>query len=123
MRTTEIPALQSFHIEGVKHIIPSEALDAVKSGDAIMLDVREENEFQVETIDLEDILYFPMSGITGKLDQIPKDKSIIVVCQGGVRSAKVVKFLNINGFNDIASLDGGFVMWKALQLPVKTGLG
>jgi len=122
MITTEIPTLQRFHIEGVKHIVPTEALIAVKNGDAILLDVREENEYQVETIDLEDILYFPMSAITNKLDQIPKNKSIIVVCQGGVRSSKVAKFLSVNGFKDVASLDGGFVMWKALQFPTESHL-
>ena len=118
MITTDRPALQNFHIEGVKHILPADALEAIQIGEAILLDVREENEYQIETIDLEDILYIPMSGITGKLNQIPKGKPIIVLCQGGVRSAKVAKFLSMNGFEDVASLDGGLIMWKALELPL-----
>ena len=118
MITTDRPALQNFHIEGVKHILPADALEAIQIGEAILLDVREENEYQIETIDLEDILYIPMSGITGKLNQIPKGKPIIVLCQGGVRSAKVARFLSMNGFEDVASLDGGLIMWKALELPL-----
>jgi rhodanese-related sulfurtransferase len=118
MITTDRPALQNFHIEGVKHILPADALEAIQIGEAILLDVREENEYQIETIDLEDILYIPMSGITVKLNQIPNGKPIIVLCQGGVRSAKVAKFLSMNGFEDVASLDGGLIMWKALELPL-----
>ena len=36
MKTTDKPILQDFHIEGVKHINPSDALEAIKSGEAVM---------------------------------------------------------------------------------------
>jgi len=44
MNVTSKPTQQQFQLEGVKHISPSLAYDAVKNGEAIMLEVREENE-------------------------------------------------------------------------------
>lgn len=118
MKTTEKPTLQDFHIEGVRHITPQNALDAVKGGEAILLDVREENEWKIETIALNDVYYHPMSVIMERLTYIPRDKAIIVFCHVGVRSTKVVDMLNKNGFKNVANLDGGFVEWKSLGLPV-----
>ena len=122
MNTSDRPHLQEFHIEGVKHIQPKDAFESVQNGEAILLDVREEYEYAIETIDLKEIIYLPMSRITAELDQIPTDKPIIVVCKGGVRSSKVARFLSENGFKDVASLDGGFVMWKALHFPTENHL-
>ena len=122
MNTSDRPCLQNFHLEGVKHILPNDALKSLQSSEAILLDVREEDEYQKETIGIEDIIYLPMSRITVEFGLIPKNKSIIVVCHGGVRSAKVAKFLNMSGFKDVASLDGGLVMWKALQFPTESHL-
>jgi len=122
MNTSDRPYFQEFHIEGVKHIRPKDALESVKIGEAILLDVREDYEYAIETIDFKEIIYLPMSRITVELDQIPTDKPIIVVCKGGVRSSKVAKFLSENGFKDLASLDGGFVMWKALHFPTENHL-
>jgi len=119
MKTTEKPTLQDFHIEGVLHVTPQNALDAVKTGEAIMLDVREENEWKIETIALDDVFYQPMSVIVDRLPFIPRDKAIIVFCHVGVRSTKVVNLLKINGFKDVVNLDGGFMEWKSIGLPFK----
>ena len=117
MITTEKPTLQEFHIDGVKHIIPLNALEAVKNKEAIMIDVREEKECLLESIALDDVFYHPMSVIMERLEYIPKDKAIIVVCNQGIRSTKVANLLTRQGFDNVANLDGGFVMWKTQDLP------
>ena len=117
MITTEKPTLQDFHIEGVKHITPSNALDAVKNKEAILIDVREEKECLLESIALDDVFYHPMSVIMERLEYIPKDKALIVVCLQGFRSTKVANLLTRQGFDNVANLDGGFVMWKSQDLP------
>ena len=117
MITTEQPTLQEFHIEGVKHIIPLNALEAVKNKEAIIIDVREEKECLLESIALDDVYYHPMSVIMERLEYIPKDKALIIVCHQGFRSTKVANLLTRQGFDNVASLDGGFVMWKSQNLP------
>ncbi|HEY3389292.1 MAG TPA: rhodanese-like domain-containing protein [Prolixibacteraceae bacterium] len=122
MKTTDIPTLQNFHIEGVKHIGPFDALDALKSGDAVMIDVRELNEVKLESIPLEHVLNHPMSVILERLPYISKDQNIIVACPGGVRSSKVANLLMQHGYENVASLDGGLNTWKANGLPYEGNL-
>ena len=116
MKTTDKPILQDFHIDGVKHINPTDALEALKKGEAVMLDVRELNEVQQESVPLDRVLNHPMSVIMDRLPYIAKDQNIIVACPGGVRSVKVANMLNLQGYPNVASLDGGFMMWKAKGL-------
>jgi len=119
METTDKPTLQEFHIQGVQHITPQNALAELQNGTAIMVDVREEPEFKLEFIPLNDVFYYPMSHIEEYLQNIPNDKPIIVVSDTGVRSTKVVNLFNRNGLTNSANLDGGIRLWKALGLPVE----
>jgi sulfur dioxygenase len=118
--TTDKPIFQEFNLEGVKHITPLNALAEIQNGTSIMIDVREEPEFKHEFIPLNGVLYFPMSAIVEQLQNIPAGKPIIVICNAGVRSSKVVNLLNRNGFVNSANLDGGIIKWKALGLPLET---
>lgn len=98
MRTTDKPTLQDFHIDGVKHINPSDALDAINSGEAVMIDIREMNEVKLESIPLERVLNHPMSVIMDRLPYISKDQNIILACAGGVRSVRVASLLIQKGY-------------------------
>jgi rhodanese-related sulfurtransferase len=117
MKTTDKPQFQDFQIEGVKHISVSDAFEAINSGEAVMLDVRELNEVRLESVPLDRVLNHPMSVIVDRLQYIAKDQNIIVACPGGVRSVKVANMLNLKGYPNVASLDGGFMMWKAKGMP------
>ena len=122
MKTTDKPLLQDFHIEGVKHINPSDALEAITKGEAVMLDVRELNEVKLESVPLDRVLNHPMSVIMDRLPYIAKDQNIIVACPGGVRSVKVANLLLMQGYPNVANLDGGLMMWKAKGLPFESNL-
>lgn len=122
MKTTDKPLLQDFHIEGVKHISPSDALEAIKNGEAVMLDVREINEVKLESVPLDRVLNHPMSVIMDRLSYISSDQNIIIACHGGVRSTKVANLLNMQGYPNVANLDGGLMMWKAKGLPFESNL-
>ena len=122
MITNYIPIYQEFNIEGVQHITPQNAMIELQNGTAIMVEVREEAEFKLESIPLNNVFFYPMSGILEQLKNIPTDKPIIVVCNAGVRSSKVVNLLNHSGFINSANLDGGLIMWKALGLPVESDI-
>ncbi|MDR1679244.1 MAG: rhodanese-like domain-containing protein [Prevotellaceae bacterium] len=53
-----------------------------------------------------------------KLDHLPKEISIVVVCDDGTRGTKVANMLNCQGYKDTANLDGGIKEWKANNLPI-----
>jgi len=120
MRTSERPALQDFHIEGVRHIIPAEALEAIENGEAVLIDVRELSEVRLEKIPLDRVINHPMSVIMERLPYIPKDQNIILACKGGIRSVKVANLLIRRGYPNVANLEGGITLWKAQGLPIES---
>jgi rhodanese-related sulfurtransferase len=122
MNTTDKPAFQVFHLEGVKHIAPLKAMELLQNKEAVIIDVREETETALESIPLENVLYHPMSVIMDRIPFISKDQQIILVCPGGVRSTKVAHLFNLQGYPNVANLDGGLTMWKAFGLPYDSNL-
>jgi rhodanese-related sulfurtransferase len=119
MNITDQPKYQEFHLDGVKHIAPEEAYYAAKNNRAILLDIREEYEWN-EKLDLTEVLYHPMSLIMDRLKHITDDKTIVVVCTKGERSTKIVNLLNRQGFKSVANLDGGINEWKKQNLPMES---
>lgn len=122
MNTSENPKFQEFHLEGVKHISPDDAHDLIINNEAVLIDVRTEEEITRENVPLDHVLYHPMEKIIDRLDHIAKDQNIILACPGGIRSTKVANLLNINGYPRVANLDGGFNTWKAKGLPWQSNL-
>jgi rhodanese-related sulfurtransferase len=72
-----------------------------------VLDVREQAEWDHGHID--GALHIPMTELTGRLDEVPEGRTV-VVCRVGARSAQVVAYLAQQG-HDVANLDGGMVEW------------
>ncbi len=84
------------------------------SSDLFILDVRENYELKLGVI--ENSVHIPMNEVAAKLDTLPKDKAIVVYCQMGIRSNKIVEFLKTNGFKNCSNLIGGIESWQQLQL-------
>lgn len=94
--------------------IPELAPSALKKlldapGAPLVLDVRE--DWEREAARLTGTLDIPMMHIPQRLAEIPRDRAIVVMCHGGVRSLKVALYLAQNGFNQVANLAGGIHAW------------
>ncbi|MCF8231628.1 MAG: rhodanese-like domain-containing protein [Bacteroidales bacterium] len=119
MKLKEQPQYQSFHLEGVEHIAPKDAYRYLSEGEVIMIDVREKDEFEVEHVNTPNVLLYPMPQIMERLQYIPDDRLVIVICAKGERSTKVARLLKIQGFAQVANLDGGMKQWLKDNLPVE----
>ncbi|HNX89219.1 MAG TPA: rhodanese-like domain-containing protein [Bacteroidales bacterium] len=119
MITSYNPIYQEFNIEGVRHITPQNAFAEMQNETAIMVDVRERDEYTLESIPLNNVFFFPLSSIMEHIQNVPDNKPLIVVCEDGVRSTKIVNLFNRYGFHDVANLDGGIVKWKQSGYPVE----
>ena len=53
-----------------------------------------------------------------RLDEIPRDRPVVVHCQSGARSAIAASVLSANGFDNVIDLPGGFAEWKGGDRPV-----
>lgn len=80
---------------------------------ALLLDVREPNEVAVCAV--AGSRHVPMRQIPAKLDQLPKDRLILVMCHAGVRSMRVTQFLRANGYPLVSNVTGGIDAW-AMQI-------
>ena len=73
--------------------------------DFTLLDVRTENEVLLSTISSSSI-HIPMNEIPTKIDNIEKNKELIIYCKSGKRSAKVCEYLKKNDFPNVKNLTG-----------------
>ena len=74
-----------------------------------LLDLREQNEF--DYCHITGSHHMPMQTVPNRLDDLPKDCSIITICHLGMRSQQVAQFLLQQGFTDIINLHGGIHAW------------
>ena len=75
-----------------------------------ILDVRNLNEYEICRI--ENSVFIPMSNIPTNIKHIPKDKTVVVYCHHGFRSASVIEYLSQNhGFMNLQNLMGGINAW------------
>ena len=78
-------------------------------GPPLVLDVRE--NWERDAARLPGTLDIPMMEIPQRLTELPRDRDIVVMCHGGVRSLKVAHFLAQNGFSQVTNLAGGIHAW------------
>ena len=76
----------------------------------VLLDVREPFERQFASI--EPSLHISMNDVPDRLDEIPKDREVVVYCHTGARSMMVASFLEAEGFPSVANLSGGIDAWS-----------
>jgi adenylyltransferase/sulfurtransferase len=75
-----------------------------------LLDVREPHEWAI--CRLEGARLAPLGELGRFVDDLPRDREIVVYCKGGVRSAKAVRALQEAGFAKVTNLAGGINRWS-----------
>lgn len=106
----------------VNTITPKTAFDWLANGDAVLIDVREPDEFRAEHIAYANSL--PLGNVEALFAQLklPKDKKVIFHCLKGARGQQacmVIANHNAAGYA-IYNIEGGITAWKEAGLPVIT---
>jgi rhodanese-related sulfurtransferase len=96
------------------------AASAAVEGGAVLLDVRE--EFEWERGHAPQAVHISMSEIGERVEELPADRTIVCVCHIGGRSAMVVNALNQGGWQAV-NVAGGMEAWVAAGLPVVDAAG
>jgi rhodanese-related sulfurtransferase len=106
-------------LKGYKAVSPNQATMLINREDAVVLDVRETNEFQNGAI--VNSVHVPLSYLKERLTELDKhkDKPIIVACRSGHRSGQACSLLKKNGFENIYNLSGGVMAWESASLPLQ----
>lgn len=82
---------------------------AARKDRVILVDVREPAEYASGHV--PGAINLPQAEIATKLDEIPRDQPLALICQAGIRSLRAAQFLRQAGFDDLVSVDGGTGAW------------
>jgi sulfur-carrier protein adenylyltransferase/sulfurtransferase len=77
--------------------------------DIFLLDVREPYEFQIAQIGGKLI---PQNDVPNRLEEIPRDREIIVHCRSGARSQRIAELLKQAGYPQVVNVAGGILAWS-----------
>jgi rhodanese-related sulfurtransferase len=101
-----------------KEISVLEASRLIEADDAVLLDVREPDEWQ--QLRAPDALHIPMGQLSVSAGRLPGDRTIACICAVGGRSAVVADAL-VNAGYDAVNVSGGMDAWATAGLPVERG--
>lgn len=104
---------------GRKQVDAQAAVIKMNHEDAVVLDVREDNEVALGRI--PHAKHIPLGQLQTRLKELEKFKSkpLIVACRSGHRSSGACNILSQNGFTDVYNLAGGMSAWEQANLPVE----
>lgn len=88
---------------------------AAMGAEATIVDVREADEFAGARVD--GATNVPLSELAGRLGDIPKDRTVYIMCLSGGRSARATAFLEEEGY-DVVNVLGGISQWHGDGLPI-----
>lgn len=105
-----------------RNVSPSEAYQMLQSrGDQLyLLDVRTPGEFR--EVRLEGAKLIPIDQLMKRMQEVPKDRPILVYCAVGSRSSQVVGYMARIGYPEVYNLYGGIYAWGKKGYPVLSGL-
>ena len=103
--------------QGPQALSTAEAIDAINHQDAIVVDMREAEAFQIgHVVGSKSLPGEPLK----KLEKY-KAKPLILVCVRGLQSSALAVKLRKQGFTNVMILAGGITAWKTANLPLAKG--
>jgi len=84
----------------------------------VILDVRTEEEYAKGHI--EGAINIPLEELEQRLDELDRERAILVYCWSGVRSERACEMLIESGFRKVYNMEGGISAWMSAGYPIVT---
>ena len=84
--------------------------------DFLLLDIRSVSEFGQGMIPRGEPM--PMHLLPLRINELPRDRDIVLYCRSGARSAQACAFLQQQGFGNVYNLSAGIMGWARQGLPL-----
>jgi rhodanese-related sulfurtransferase len=97
-------------VNGLAELNSAEFENAMATSNQILIDVREPSELAQGYI--PGALNIPVGQIENRLQEIPKDRSVLLYCRSGNRSKQAAQVLLDNGYEQVSHLTGGIKAWN-----------
>jgi rhodanese-related sulfurtransferase len=95
----------------IHDLTPADVADRLASDTPpSLVDVRE--DWERETAAIPGSLHIPLGDLPARLHELPQDTAVVLYCHHGGRSLQAAMWLEAQGFDDIANLDGGIEAWS-----------
>jgi len=103
--------------KNITEIRPTDAAAKMKSGDTVIVDVREQDEWDQGHI--PDAIHINRGMLELDIEERVPDLNTTIVCHcgGGGRGALAAESLQKMGYKNVRSMAGGFKAWKSAGLP------
>ncbi len=96
----------------VDHMSVNDFSEDFNPKEMILLDVRDDMEVEMKA--MESMIHIPLNDLRQRMNELPKDKTIIIYCQVGIRGYLASRILNQYGFTT-KNLTGGFKLYDLLE--------
>ena len=104
----------------VKEIEASELSQLLEQkADIMLLDVRTPAEIAAGIIPSTEAM--PLTVLPMRMNEIPKDKKVVIYCRTGARSAQACMYMGQQGFDNLYNLRGGIMSWARAGLTIESG--
>ncbi|GAC1425550.1 MAG: hypothetical protein PVS3B3_26210 [Ktedonobacteraceae bacterium] len=88
-----------------------------KGSNAVLLDVREPYEYK--NGHARRAKNIPLSQIQQRVNEVPRDREVFLICQSGHRSMQAASVLQQQGLEKIVNVTGGTSIWRLHNLPME----
>jgi len=105
--------------KGINHVTPFVVFKWLQDDEAILVDVREEEEWNEERID--GAILSPMSDFEADKFPTNPNKRLVIMCRVGQRSYAIAEKMVEFGIYPVYNMNGGILRWRTFKLPVKSG--
>ncbi|MCL6479446.1 MAG: FAD-dependent oxidoreductase [Peptococcaceae bacterium] len=100
----------------MENIAPSISAEEMKAkmdrgDDFVIVDVRTAPQFAAKHLDDDRVMLVTLGDMRERINEIPRDKEIVLLCAMGVRSYEALRILHGAGFKDIKYMEGGLQAW------------
>jgi len=104
-------------VESLPDIAIDTLAEVAASGDLTVLDVREPIEW--ETGYAPGAVLIPLGNLRQRLETVPRDRLVAVICEAGVRSSTGASLLQAAGFPTVATVSEGMNAYRRAGLPLE----
>jgi sulfur dioxygenase len=109
----------TFTFAGVWEIAPQTVEE--HAAEIAIIDVREPDEFVGPLGHIRGAKLIPLGQLGARLDELPRDRPLVIACRSGARSAHATLMLQRAGFTRVANLNGGMLRWRGEGHAVEMG--
>lgn len=81
------------------------------------LDVRTQEEW--DQTHLANSVLIPLDQLASRLNEVPQDQDVVVICRSGRRSKEGMTLLRNAGYERVSSMSGGLLAWQTAQYPLE----